>query len=306
MDRLFAMRAFLRVAEAGSFSAAARQLGVQQPAVSRTIVQLEAHLGVRLLVRSTRRLSLTEPGRRYLEAARLAVEAVDSADEAAMGEAALAAGRVRLAASVAFARRHIVPRLGRLFARHPALDVELVLSDRYIDLIEEGIDVAIRIGSLKDAGLVARRVGMLARATVATPAYWDRKGRPAHPADLAGHDCLLFTGLATGESWHYRGPEGPIAVRVSGRFRTSVSDAMREAVLAGLGVGLTPYWFWSSELADGTLEAVLCGFEPEPSPIQAVYPERRLVSPRVRAVVDFLAGEFRLDPALRSRQAPDE
>ncbi len=300
MDILAAMRTFMRVAETGSFSAAARQIGVGQPAVSKTIAQLEDQLGSRLVIRTTQRLNLTEDGLRYLEAARATIEAAEAAEMAVTGRGGSPSGRLRLATSVAFGRLHIVPRLARFRTRFPEIEVELILSDRFIDLVEEAIDVAIRIGDLKDPGLVARRVGMMRRVTVATPDYWGRTGRPTHPDDLADYDCLIFTGLTTVDTWEFHcAEEGQIAVKVSGPLRTSVSDAMREAVLAGLGIGVTPYWFWpSGELRDGTLEAVLSDYEPTQRPIQAVFPERRLISPKVRAMVDFLSDEFKLDPSL--------
>lgn len=299
MDTLAAMRVLVRVAEAGSFSAAARQLGVGQPAVSKTVAQLEETLGVRLVIRSTHGMNLTEDGRRYLEAARATLDAAAAAEAVVSGKLATPSGRLRLATSVAFGRLHIVPRLARFFDRNPEVEVELILSDRFIDLIEEGIDVAVRIGELKDPGLVARRVGLMGRATVATPAYWNEYGRPKTPDDLRDHRCLVYTGLATGNIWEYEGEKGSCTVEVSGPLRTSVSDAMREAVLTGLGVAVTPLWFWpKGELRDGTLEPVLKAYEPTRRPIQAIFPERRLISPKVRAMVDFLAAEFRLDPTL--------
>ena len=296
MDRLAAMQVFIRVAEAGSFSAAGRQLGVGQPAISKMIAQLEDMLGARLIARTTRSAALTEDGRRFLEAARHAVDAADAAARAVSARGAAPSGVLRIAASVAFARLQIVPRLGAFLAQYPEVDVDLVLSDRFVDLIEEGIDVAIRIGELKEPGLIARRIGQMARITVARPDYWDRRGRPQHPTDLAGHDCVVFTGLATGDLWQFKGPDGPIEVKVRGRVRASTSDAMREAVLEGLGVGVTPAWMWRDEVRSGALDRVLIDFEPTRRPIQAVFPERRLVSPKVRAFVEFLAEEFRLDP----------
>lgn len=304
MDRLSAMQAFVRVAEAGSFSAAARHLGLGQPAISKAVAQLEDSLGARLVVRTTRNVSLTDDGRRFLDAARHAIDAADAAERAVTARGAAPSGVLRVAASVAFARLQIVPRLGAFLARYPEVDVDLVLSDRFIDLIEEGIDVAIRIGELKDAGLVARRIGQMARITVARPDYWDRKGRPSHPAELAAHDCVIFSGLATGDVWTFDGPDGPIDVKVKGRVSASTSDAMREAVLEGLGAGVTPYWMWRGELQAGAIERVLIDFEPTRRPIQAVFPERRLVSPKVRAFVDFLAAEFRLDPRVSDYGGP--
>ncbi|WP_420391236.1 LysR family transcriptional regulator [Acuticoccus sp.] len=298
MDRLGAMQTFVRVAEAGSFSAAARLLEVGQPAVSKTVAQLEAALGARLVVRSTRQIALTEDGRRYLELARAALEAADAADASVGGRSADPRGLVRLATSVAFARLHIVPRLGRLFERHPGITMELVLSDGFVDLVEAGVDVALRIGVLKEAGLVARRVGLAHRIVVAHPGYFARRGRPQRPQDLAAHDCVVYTQLATGNLWEFEGPEGAVSVPVSGRLRVSTADAMREAVLEGLGVGVTPTWMWRDEVAEGRLERVLAAYEPTARPVMAVFPERRLVSPKVRAVVDFVAEEFRRDAAL--------
>lgn len=298
MDRLSAMQVFIRAADAGSFSAAARQLGVGQPAISKTVAQLEELLGARLIVRTTRKIALTEDGRRFLEAARHAVDAADAAARSVSARGAAPSGVLRIAASVAFARLQIVPRLAAFLARYPEVEIDFVLSDRFVDLVEEGIDIAIRIGELKDPGLVARRIGEMSRITVARPDYWDRRGRPAHPADLAHHDCVVFTGLATGDLWPFEGPEGTIEVKVRGRVRASTSDAMREAVLEGLGVGVTPYWMWRDEVQSGALERVLIDFEPTRRPIQAVFPERRLVSAKVRAFVDFLAEEFRLDSRL--------
>ena len=300
MDRLAAMQTFVRVAEAGSFSAAARQLRIGQPAVSKTIAQLEEVLGARLVTRSTRRLALTEDGRRYLEGARQAIEAADLAEQSVAGRGAVPKGLVRLAASVAFGRLHIVPRLGRFFERYPDVDVELLLSDRFVDLVEEGVDLAVRIGEIRDPGLVARRIGLMSRITVARPDYLERHGRPMTPYDLAAHDCIVYTELATGDVWPFEGPDGLVEVKVTGRLKVSTSDAMREALLEGLGIGVTPSWMWRDELRSGRIERALEDYEPTRRPVQAVFPERRLVSPKVRALVDFLAEEFRLAPNLSS------
>ncbi len=300
MDVLTAMKTFVRVAETGSFSAAARQIGIGQPSVSKIVAQLEEHLGSRLVIRTTKKLNLTEDGLRYLEAARATLDAAQAAEMAVTGRGRLPSGRLRLTTSVALGRLHIVPRLARFREQFPDVEVELILSDRFIDLVEEAVDVAIRIGDLQDSGLVARRIGLMRRATVARPDYWDRKGRPGNPTQLADHDCLIFSGPSAGDVWEYHCPtSGQMSVKVNGPLRSSVSDALREAVLGGLGVGMTPYWFWpGGELMDGTLEAVLPDYEPTSRPIQAVFPERRLVSPKVRAMVDFLADEFRKEPSL--------
>lgn len=300
MDRLTSMETFVRVAEAGSFSAAARQIGVGQSAVSKMIAMLEERLGARLVTRSTRRLSLTEDGRRYLEAARVAIEAAQAADQLVGDRAVKPSGRLRVAASIAFGRLHIVPRLAQFFESYSDIDVELLLSDRFVDMIGEGVEVAIRIGTLSDPGLVARRIGSISRITVARPEYWEARGRPERPEDLTAHECLIYTELAKADLWEFQSLDGPISVKVAGRFRTNCSDAMREALLAGLGVGVTPYWMWRDELAEGRLERVLTAYEPTPRPVQAVFPERRLISPKVRAFVDFLTEQFRNEPSLSS------
>lgn len=298
MDLLLHMRSFVRVAELGGFSAAARALGASQPAVSRQVADLEARLGARLLHRSPSGVALTEEGAAFLDAAREALAAADAAMAGLGTRRGEVAGRVRLGCSVAFGRLHIVPRLAPLLARHAALSVDLVLADSATDLVQDGLDATIRIGVVTDPELVVRRIGLTRRVVVATPAYLARMGTPDRPEDLAGHECLLFTGLATGAVWPFTGPEGPLATPVNGRFRANSSEAVREAVLAGIGIALAPLWLFGPELRERQVSVLLAGWTPTALPIQAVFPSRRQVPARVRAVVDHLAAEFRLDPAL--------
>jgi DNA-binding transcriptional LysR family regulator len=295
------MRVFVRVADAGSFTSVASEMGQTQPTVSRQVAALETHLGRRLLTRTTRSLALTEDGRVFLESARLALEAMDEASGSLSDRGGAVSGIVRISASVAFGRLNLVPLLGRLMAAYPALDVDLVLDDRFVDIVEEGVDLAIRIGEMPDSGLVARRIGEIERLAVAAPAYWDRKGRPQHPRDLKYHDCLLYTSAQGRDVWSFETPQGLVKVKVKGRVRLSVSDAMREAVLAGLGVGLTPRSFWTDELVSGRVEQVFTDLPPRRSSIYAVFPTRRLIAARVRAVADFLAEEFAKCPAMAMR-----
>jgi DNA-binding transcriptional LysR family regulator len=293
------VRTFVRALETGSFTAVAAEQGQSQPTVSRQITALEEHLGVRLLQRTTRALTPTEEGRAYYAEALAMLDAAEGAAAAVRPGGASLAGTLRVAAPLAFARLHLMPRLGRFLAAHPDLRTDWVLGDRAVDLVEEGVDLAIRIGRITDGGLVARRIGTMRRITVATPGYWRRAGRPARPENLRGHDCIVYTGLSTVDEWHFAEPGGAtVVVKVSGRVRVSASEGMRAAVLEGLGVAVCPTWLFKGELEDGTLERVLDGFEPPPLPIQAVYPSRRLVPARVKAFVDFLQTEFRGDPRL--------
>lgn len=292
------IRTFVRAVETGSFTAVAAEQGQSQPTVSRQISALEDHLGVRLMQRTTRALTLTEEGRNYYSHARALLDAVDEAALAVRPDTA-ARGLLRIAAPLAFARLHLMPRMARFLADHADLRTDWVLGDRPVDLVEEGVDLAIRIGRVADQGLIARKIGQMRRVTVARPDYFARAGRPRHPTDLTAHDCIVYTGLATVDEWHFSGPDGaPIAVRVSGRVRVNASEGMRSALLEGLGLAVCPTWLFTDEIATGRLEQVLAEYEPAALPIQAVYPSRRLVPPRVRAFVDYLVTEFRTDPRL--------
>jgi DNA-binding transcriptional LysR family regulator len=292
------IRTFVRAAETGSFTAVAEEQGQSQPTVSRQIAALEDHLGVRLMQRTTRALTLTDEGRSYLAHARGLLDAVEEAALAVRPDATVR-GVLRIAAPLAFARLHLMPRMAAFLAAHPDLRTDWVLGDRPVDLVEEGVDLAIRIGRVTDQGLIARRIGLMRRVTVARPDYFARAGRPAHPRDLVEHDCIVYTGLATVDEWQFVDPSGsPLAVRVSGRVRVSASEGMRSALLEGLGIAVCPTWLFTDEIETGVVERVLHDYEPAALPIQAVYPSRRLVPPRVRAFVDFLAAAFRADPRL--------
>lgn len=296
------LHTFVRVVETGSFTAVAAELGATQPTISRQISALEEHLGVRLLQRTTRALALTEEGRTYYTHAKAMLDSAEEAAAAVRPSRAEVTGTLRIAAPLAFARLHIMPRLGRFLDAHPLVKTDWELGDRPIDLVEDGVDLAIRIGHITDQSLVARRIGEMRRVTVATPSYFAAHGRPLHPEDLRRHDCIVYTGLATVDEWHFAGSDGaPIVVKVSGRIRCSASEGMRAAVLEGLGLAVTPTWLFAGELEDGTLERVLTGFEAAPMPINAVYTSRKMVPPRVRAFIEFLAREFRADPRLAGR-----
>ncbi len=194
-------------------------------------------------------------------------------------------------------RLHILPRLQRFLDQHPDVAVDLVLSDGFTDLVQEGIDLALRVGELLDPGLVARRIGLTRRVVVATPGYLARHGTPETPEALRSHHCIVYTRLATGDAWPFLGPEGPLSVPIGGRLRVNSTEAVRAATLQGLGIGMVPGWhFVDDEVESGRLVRLLRGWEPRPHPVHAVYPTRRFLAPKVRAMIDFLAEEFAGDP----------
>jgi DNA-binding transcriptional LysR family regulator len=298
MDLLAAFRTFIRIAETGSFSAVAREVGATQPAISRQIAALEEHLGARLLQRSTRSLRLTEDGNDLLSHARLVVDAVDQTEQAIGRRRDQAAGLVRLGSPTVFGRLYVAPHIGLLLERHPQLSVELLMTDDVVDMVQAGLDLAIRVGEVNDAGLVARRVGSTVAMAVAAPEYLARHGEPAQPADLADHECIIFTRGVSPEQWQFSGAEGLIPVPVSGRLRADSIEAVMEAAIAGVGIALLPTWMVGETLRHGQLRAILQAWQPKRRSISLVYPSRRFLAPRTRAVIDFMVDEFRLDPII--------
>lgn len=298
MDLLAAFRSFIRITELGSLSAVARETGATQPAISRQLAALEGHLGVRLIQRSTRSLTMTEDGRDLLNHARLVVEAVEEAEAVIGQRRGSPSGLVRLGCPSVFGRTYIVPHLGSMLTRYPGLSVELVVSDNVSDLIQEGLDVAIRAGDITDVSLVARRLGTVSTVPVASVAYLDQHGEPAHPSELANHQCIVFTRSQRPGEWQLSGPEGPITVHVTGRFRSNHIDSVLAAVIAGQGIALVPLWMMREAVRGGLVRPILQNWQPRQFPISAVYPSRRFLAPRTRAVVDFLVEEFKHDPVL--------
>ncbi len=296
MDLLAAFRVYVRVAEARSFSAVARELGTTQPAVSRQVAALEEHLGARLLQRTTRSLALTEDGRDFLNHARRVLDGVDEAEAAVGRRHSVTGGLIRIATPTTFGRLYIAPRINRLLERYPELSVDLRMSDALADLVADGIDLAIRATNVEDSTLVARKIGSTRRVTVASQRCIDATRLPEHPSDLAGLPCVIFTGRANPAEWQFDGPNEQVTVSVEGRFRSDNSEALREGVLAGLGFAILPTWLVGQDITRGLLRPVLTGWEPPRSAISAVYPSRRNLAPRTRAVIDFLVEEFRIDP----------
>jgi DNA-binding transcriptional LysR family regulator len=300
MDRLDAMEMFVRIVETGSFSAVAREMGTTQPTISKQITALEGRLKTRLLNRSTRRLSLTESGQAYYERCKRIVDDVREAESTLGRLQGSISGNLHIDTSIALGQMFVTPLVIEFQRQYPELTVELTLNDRFIDMVGEGVDVAIRIGRLVDSNLVARRIGATRRATVATPAYLAAHGTPVRPEDLVRHNCLLYSYLSTGNEWLFQGPEGEIRVRVSGNFKSNNGHALREALLAGRGIAVTPDWLAHDGLRSGTVQAILPEFAPTPMDINAVFPSNRMLSAKVRAFVDFLQEAFRKIPALNA------
>lgn len=288
MDRMTAMETFVAVVESGSFSAAARRLNVGQPAVSKSVAQLEERLATRLLLRSTRGLNTTDAGQRFYEHARVAIEEADEAENAAKQSSESVSGRLRVSAAPTFARLHVMPALKRFLDQHPQLEIDIVLDDRHIDLLEEGMDVSLRMGSLDDSGMTARRISRSPRLVVGTPAYFEEAGVPETPADLSRHQAIVYSQRGGGESWSFSQNGAETAVVVSGRVRVSAAEGIRTAVLGHMGLAIASQWMFSPELANGRVRAVLTDWQLPPVDLWAVFPAGRLVTSRARAFVAFV------------------
>ena len=294
MDRFQAMTTFARVVDTGSFSAAARQLNVGQPAVSKLIAQLEDQLGVQLLTRSTRGLSPTEAGQRYYERARRALEEADEADLAARGAGRGLTGRLRVSAAITFARLHIIPRLPAFLSDHAELDLEMIMDDRSVDMVAEGIDLSLRMGALADSSAVARKLASSKRSVLATPAYLARAGHPHTPAELAGHETIVYT-RHDSPAWMFTGAAGGRAsVAVGGRLRVSAAEGLRAAVLADMGLAVAPDWMFTPELESGAVVRVLGDWTLPPIDLWALFPAGRLATAKARAFAAFMAGALRV------------
>ena len=304
MADLDAYAVFAAVVEAESFTGAARALGRTKSAVSKAVGRLEDRLGVRLLNRTTRRIALTEAGAAFhARCLRILAEVEDAEREAARLTAA-PRGTLRVNAPVTFGIMHLAPRLPLFLAEYPEVSVDITLSDRTIDLVEEGVDLAVRIGQLDDSTLRARRLAPFRHLVCAAPAYWDRHGRPRRPAELGRHNCLGYSYLSTGDSWRFAGADGEAAVRISGSLRSNNGDLLRAAALAGVGVVLAPSFIVSRDVAEGRLEAVLTDYCPPGGGVYALQPPGRYVPAKVRAFIDFLAERLGPEPGWDRLAAP--
>jgi DNA-binding transcriptional LysR family regulator len=296
MDPLDGIAAFARVVDSGSFSAAARRLNISKSAISAHVQRLEERLGIRLLNRTTRRLSLTEAGAAYYRHCTRILAEADAGEQAANALQREPRGTLRISAPDSFGWMHVAPAVPAFLKRYPGLAIDINLSLAYADLIDEGLDLAIRIGALEDSALVVRKLAPSRRVICAAPAYVKRHGTPRHPDDLAGHNCLCTSLRAWGDQWRFAGKRGEVTVNVSGSFRTNNAEMLRAAALDGVGIVELPTWAVAEELRSGRLRRLLAGWEGPVSTIHAVYPGNRLMSMKVRAFVDHLARHFGRTP----------
>jgi DNA-binding transcriptional LysR family regulator len=288
MDRLAAIEIFIRVVDTGSFSAAARHYDVGQPAVSKAVAQLEEWLGVKLLLRTTRALTPTEAGTSFYLRAKRAVDETDEAVLAARGTASGLSGKLRVSAAVCFARLHIVPRLPEFMKEHPSLDLELVLDDRNIDLVDEGIDVALRMGVLADSNMTARRIAEASRRIIGTPDYFKRHGIPKAPADLLAHQAVIYTRDGGGEDWKFRKETAEVSVKMQGRLKITATEGLRAAVFAEMGLAIASEWAFTPELKSGAVVSVMDDWVLPSISLSAVYPTGRLASTKARLFTAFV------------------
>lgn len=290
------MLIFAQVVKAKSFSGAAARLNVSKSRISKSVTRLETALGVRLLQRSTRRLSLTEIGEAYFEHCDRILDELNQADDTLNRLHHEPQGTLRISASVAFSTLHVAPALPDFMAQYPDLCVDLTISDRFVDLVEEGYDLALRIAAQPGLNLVARKLAPIRRKICASPAYLTKRGIPAVPQDLARHNCLDYTYMSTGGFWRLSGPEGDIAVPVSGTLRINDDEALSQAVLGGLGLALLPTFIVGKELQAGKLVEVLPGYVPVEQFLYAVHLPNRHLPLKVRAFIEFLMHRFGTAP----------
>jgi DNA-binding transcriptional LysR family regulator len=299
MDRLEAMRIFAAVAEAESFAAAARRLRLSAPAATRAVAALEERLGTRLLNRTTRIVRVTEAGARYLADCKRILAEVDEAESSAAGAHAEPRGELSVTAPVMFGRLHVAPVLFAFLDRHPGVVGRALLLDRVVDIIEEGIDVAVRIAHLADSSLTAVRVGAVRRVVCAAPGYLARRGAPATPADIAAHDVIAFAQTAAREEWTFGAGAQTATVSPPVRLVANTADVALAAAIAERGLTRVLSYQAAADIAAGRLAAVLAEFEPPPIPVHLVHAAGRRVSAKVRAFIDFAAERLRAEPALR-------
>jgi DNA-binding transcriptional LysR family regulator len=297
MENLADIAVFVRVVERGSFTPAADGLGLSRAAVSKYVSRLEERLGARLLHRTTRRLSLTEAGAALFEASRGALERIEEAESAIAQLQSAPRGRLKVSAPMSFGILHLGPALADFAAAHPGVALDLRLDDRFVNLVEDAVDVAVRIGALTDSSMVARKLAAARSVTCASPDYLARHGEPESPEDLVSHDCLVYSYLANPDVWRYTAPDGrEISVAVRGAFRANNGILLAQAAEAGHGIVASPTFYVGEAIRARKLKPILSAFRLPEIGIYAVYPQRSHVPPKVRAFVDFLARRFGRKP----------
>jgi DNA-binding transcriptional LysR family regulator len=301
MDKLKAMRTFTAIADANSLTGAARALDTSLPSVVRVLAGLEAELGVRLFQRTTRRIAITEAGRRYLARCREVQAVVDEAEAELRAEQSEPSGRLSITAPVLFGQRHVVGGVAAYLKLYPKVVAELHLLDRVVNLVEEGHDIGIRIGALEDSSLIAQQVGSMPRFTVAAPRYLRAHGTPAHPKDLRAHNCVRFW-RAGSSNWTFSVDGKSLTIPVDGNLSVNQSAAAAEACALGLGIGTFFAYQVMPYVASGALRILLPDFEPPPQPINVVYPEAKLVPARTRVFIDFIKRHLAAEQAAWQRK----
>ena len=293
LDRLLAMTVFVKVVEQGSFARAAERLHMSTSAVSRHVAELEAHLDTRLLNRTTRRISLTESGQAYFERALHLLADLEETEAAVSSSTVTPRGTIRLTCSTSFGVPHLAPAIGAFQARYPDVRFDISASSRFVDLVEEGLDLAIRIGDLGNPNLIARKIGSMRLITCASPEYLKRKGTPKHPDDLAKHNCFTYEYAPEKNQWRFQDRQkNEIKVRIDGSVHANNGEMLAAIAVAGAGLALEPDFIVEPLLESGALVEILKSFRPVPYNIYAVYPSRRHLSAKVRTFVDFLATRF--------------
>jgi len=288
MNVLLSMKVFRRVAETENFSEVARELNLSQPSVSKHVAALEKHLNTKLLNRSTRQLNLTDIGKQYYKHCAHILDELLEIETTLGKQQAVPTGTLRINVPVTFGELDIVPHLWEFLAEYPELNIDLIMDDHYIDLVKEGVDLSIRIGPLTDSSLIARKIGDSPRVTVASLDYLAEYGEPETLQDLDAHKCIVYTLLTTRNEWHFSGPNGQESIRVNGRFSVNNPRSIRQAVLAGQGIAVTPIWLMGEYLESGQVKVILDNFEPTPLEIHAVYPERHFVPAKVRLFIEYI------------------
>lgn len=297
MDRLLEMEVFVAVNELGSFNKAAERMRMSPPAVTRAVSSLEERLGVTLLTRTTRRLHLTDAGARYLESAQRLLAEIDGAEKDASGETGVPQGHLTISASVTFGRFVITPMVRRFLQTQPKITATVLSLDRVVNLVDEGVDVSVRIGDLAPSSLIARRVGTVRRIFVANPDYLARRGIPVHPQELKLHSMIGFSNIQASQEWHYKSKAGKGHVTLAPRLMVNDAMAAVEAAVAGEGITMMMSYVVVDLIKSGKLVPVLLDFVPEEVPVHLVFPQSRLIAPKLRAFLDFSATQLKVELA---------